>query len=121
MMLMMNNNDVVPMASSPPIATSAPPVSHKTPPSSPQLEEKVCVRKTGRTLGDRDAAGRQPLVLSFGEEDGDPCGPSWPHFPQGARRLGKGWGSAEWHLCRSGTVCRGQALVAQSLMDLAGS
>ena len=50
-----------------------------------------------------------------------PLWPKWPHFPQGARRLGKGWGSAEWHLCRSGTVCRGQALVAQSLMDLAGS
>ena len=47
--------------------------------------------------------------------------PSWPHFPQGARRLGEGLG-----LCREASLqdwgwMRGQALVAQSLMDLAGS
>ena len=49
--------------------------------------------------GDRNAAGG--LWSHFREEDGGPrlVVPSWPHFPQGARRLGEGLG-----LCREASL-----------------
>lgn len=74
---------------------SALPVSHKTLPSSPELEEKVGLRGAGRTAGDRNAAGS--LWSHFREKDGGPglVVPSWPHFPQGARRLGEGAGALQ--------------------------